>query len=141
MHELSQFCGVLIHLPRRNSAQSYASHVISNSWALLVSQELSCAIVSYLRVISESVCMSLFKSTLGLGARSLVDLYGLVAFLRLNPLAERRLFVRTLERPIKSGEPLGLMRLQVAPPGCYPHDLHSACYACAPHMRVRVRRI
>ena len=56
---------------------------------------------------------------LELGARSLVDLYGLVAFLRLDPLAERRLFVRTLERPIKSGDPLGLMRLQVAPPGCY----------------------
>lgn len=63
--------------------------------------------------------MRLIHLTLGLGARSLVDLYGLVAFLRLNPLAERRLFVRTLERPIKSGDPLGLMRLQVAPPGCY----------------------
>lgn len=49
-----------------------------------------------------------------LGARSLADLYGLMAFLHLDPLAERRLFVRTLERPIKSGDPLGLMRLQVA---------------------------
>jgi hypothetical protein len=36
-------------------------------------------------------------------------------FLHFFPLAERHLFTRTLERPIKAGDPAGLMRLQVPP--------------------------
>lgn len=52
-------------------------------------------------------------------ARSLADLHGLMHFLHFFPLAERHLFTRTLERPIKAGDPAGLLRLQVppAPPG------------------------
>lgn len=42
----------------------------------------------------------------------LQDLYGLLAFLRVEPLADSSLFKRTLERPVKSGDPVGLARLQ-----------------------------
>ncbi|EFN54350.1 hypothetical protein CHLNCDRAFT_135608 [Chlorella variabilis] len=44
---------------------------------------------------------------------TLQDLHGITRFLRLEPLDDRALFVRTLERPIKARDPLGLKRLQV----------------------------
>ncbi len=45
--------------------------------------------------------------------RRLLDLYGLTAFLRLAPLDDRGLFMRTLDRPVKAGDPIGLAHLQV----------------------------
>lgn len=42
------------------------------------------------------------------------DLHGMCAFLHLEPLDDRALFVRTLERPVKQRDPLGLKRLQVS---------------------------
>jgi len=47
------------------------------------------------------------------GARRLLDLYGLTAFLRLAPLDDRGLFMRTLDRPVKAGDPIGVAHLQV----------------------------
>ncbi|GAB4821905.1 hypothetical protein N2152v2_008951 [Parachlorella kessleri] len=44
---------------------------------------------------------------------SLQDLHGLMAFLQLEPLHDKALFLRTIERPIKSGDPTGLLRLKV----------------------------
>lgn len=44
---------------------------------------------------------------------SLMDLQGLTAFLRLEPASDRSLFLRSIERPIKNRDPLGLKRLQV----------------------------
>jgi hypothetical protein len=41
------------------------------------------------------------------------DLHGMCRFLHLEPLDDRALFVRTLERPVKQRDPLGLKRLQV----------------------------
>lgn len=45
------------------------------------------------------------------------DLHGITRFLHLEPLDNRALFVRTLERPIKARDPLGLKRLQVGRTG------------------------
>lgn len=39
-------------------------------------------------------------------------LQGICRFLHLEPLDDRSLFLRTIERPIKSRDPLGLKRLQ-----------------------------
>ena len=47
------------------------------------------------------------------GVRRLLDLYGLTAFLRLAPLDDRGLFMRTLDRPVKAGDSIGLAHLQV----------------------------
>lgn len=43
----------------------------------------------------------------------LSDLYGLLVFLKLEPLHDRAYFTRCLERPLKNGEPSALQRLQV----------------------------
>ena len=45
------------------------------------------------------------------------DLYGLLAFLRLEPLDERVYFTRTLARPIKANDVRGLIKLQVGARG------------------------
>ena len=45
------------------------------------------------------------------------DLHGITRFLHLEPLDNRALFVRTLERPIKARASLGLKRLQVGRAG------------------------
>ena len=60
-----------------------------------------------------------------LAASRLKDLYGLTAFLRLEPLEDRGLFVRTIERPVKSGDPVGVARLQVLPTVALPLSLPS----------------
>ena len=39
----------------------------------------------------------------------------MTAFLRLAPLDDRGLFMRTLDRPVKAGDPIGLAHLQVPP--------------------------
>ncbi|KAL4458507.1 hypothetical protein ABPG75_013372 [Micractinium tetrahymenae] len=44
---------------------------------------------------------------------SLQDLHGVCRFLHLEPLDDRSLFMRTIERPIKQRDPTGLKRLQV----------------------------
>ena len=43
-------------------------------------------------------------------------------FLHLDPLADRKLFTRTIERPVKEGDPMGLKRLQASDPlpACLP---------------------
>jgi SWI/SNF-related matrix-associated actin-dependent regulator of chromatin subfamily A3 len=43
---------------------------------------------------------------------SLKDLHGLLGFLKLEPLTERALFRRTIERPVAEGNPNGVKRLQ-----------------------------
>ncbi|KAG2491123.1 hypothetical protein HYH03_010567 [Edaphochlamys debaryana] len=43
----------------------------------------------------------------------MADLYGLLAFLRLEPLQERSIFNRTLQRPLQAGDRDALLRLQV----------------------------
>ena len=44
---------------------------------------------------------------------SLDDLHGILAFLKLEPLHDKKLFTRTLARPIKQGDPTGIKSLQV----------------------------
>lgn len=45
------------------------------------------------------------------------DLHGICRFLHLDTLDDRSLFLRTIERPIKQRDPLGLKRLQVGGAG------------------------
>ena len=49
---------------------------------------------------------------------SLQDLYGILSFLRVEPLDNKAIFSRTIQRPIRAGDPQGIMRLQVQPQGC-----------------------
>ena len=44
---------------------------------------------------------------------SIRDLYGILAFLHLDPLQQRPVFTASLERPIGMGDPNGLLRLKV----------------------------
>eukprot|EP00198_Chlamydomonas_reinhardtii_P009660 XP_001698997.1 SWI/SNF2 superfamily protein [Chlamydomonas reinhardtii] len=45
------------------------------------------------------------------------DLHGLLVFLRVDPLQDRSLFTRTIERPLKQGDPRAVKTVQVGPAG------------------------
>ena len=72
---------------------------------------------------------------------SLQDLYGILSFLRVEPLDNRAVFSRTIQRPIRAGDPQGIMRTQVHQQGCLSYTLTSApvppsacgnCCTCVP---------
>lgn len=50
-----------------------------------------------------------------------------MAFLRLEPLHDKSLFLRTIERPIKSCDPSGLKRVQVGVGGGYLRKWDGPC--------------
>lgn len=63
------------------------------------------------------------------------DLHGLLAFLQLEPLHEKSLFLRTIERPIKSRDPAGLKHLQVCVGGSFTVRCAAAFWAPLPQLQ------
>ena len=48
---------------------------------------------------------------------SLQDLYGILSFLRVEPLGNKAVFSRAIQRPIRAGDPQGIMHVQVGQQG------------------------